>query len=189
MLNHFAASGTSSDLSTWCQHTFLALIRTTLLPVQTILCTLDSFFSRLWFCPCSLPKLKWSWPITLMYMLFFFFKATPAAYGSSRARSQIGAAAASVHHSHGNTGSERHLWTTPQLAAMLDLQPTEQGQGSNPHPYGDYIRFSTLEPQWELHIYVNSYFFLNWHKAWTSMKIIYNSCYNSQLQGHPWRIG
>ena len=26
--------------------------------------------------------------------------------------------------------------TTPQLTAMLDPQPTEQGQGSNLHPHG-----------------------------------------------------
>ena len=37
----------------------------------------------------------------------------------------------------------------PQLAAMPDLLPTEQGQGSNPHSHGHYVGFLT-EPQQEL---------------------------------------
>lgn len=45
----------------------------------------------------------------------FLFIATPAAYGSSRARGQIGATAASLYH--GNTGSKPHLRPAPQLAA------------------------------------------------------------------------
>ena len=45
--------------------------------------------------------------------------ATPAAYGSSQATGQMGAAAADLHHSH-NTTPEPHLRLTPQLAAMLD---------------------------------------------------------------------
>ena len=53
--------------------------------------------------------------------LFFFFKAAPVAYGSSQARAQIGAAAASLCHSHSNVGSEPHLQPTLQLSAMLDL--------------------------------------------------------------------
>ena len=40
--------------------------------------------------------------------LIFNFMATPAAYGSSWARGQIGAAAAGLHHCHGNTGSRPH---------------------------------------------------------------------------------
>ena len=37
------------------------------------------------------------------------FRAAPVAYGSSQARSWIGAAAAGLHHSHSNMGSEPHL--------------------------------------------------------------------------------
>ena len=59
----------------------------------------------------------------------FLFRASPAAYGSSQARGQIGATAASLHHSH-------ILQTTPQLTATPDPQPTEQGRESNPHPHG-----------------------------------------------------
>ena len=60
----------------------------------------------------------------------------PTAYGSSLARGRIGATAASLHHSHSNTGSEPCLQPTPQLTATLDPYTTEQGQGSNPHPHG-----------------------------------------------------
>ena len=48
----------------------------------------------------------------------------------------IGAAAAGLHHSHSDTKSEAILQLTPQLTATLDPQPTERGQGSNPHPHG-----------------------------------------------------
>ena len=46
--------------------------------------------------------------------------ATPAAYGGSQARGQIGAAAPSLYHSHGNDRSEPHLQPTPQFAATTD---------------------------------------------------------------------
>ena len=49
---------------------------------------------------------------------FLLFRAIPAAYGSFQARGQIGAAAASLGHSHSNAGSE--LQSTPQLTAMSD---------------------------------------------------------------------
>ena len=51
---------------------------------------------------------------------FFLFRAVPEAYGSSKARGQIGAAAPALHHSHRNTGSELRLQPIPQLTAMLD---------------------------------------------------------------------
>ena len=50
------------------------------------------------------------------------------AYGSSQARSRIGAAAAGPYHSHSNSGSEPHLRPMPQLAAMADAESTEGGQ-------------------------------------------------------------
>ena len=46
------------------------------------------------------------------------------------ARGQIGAAAAGLHHIHSKTGSEPHLCPMPQLIAMPDPYPTEQGQVS-----------------------------------------------------------
>ena len=42
-------------------------------------------------------------------ILLLLFRATTEAYGSSQARGQIGATAASLCHSHSNTGSELHL--------------------------------------------------------------------------------
>ena len=51
---------------------------------------------------------------------FFFFRAASATYGSSQTRGQIGAATASLYHSHSNSGSKPHLQPTPQLTATLD---------------------------------------------------------------------
>ena len=68
--------------------------------------------------------------------LFAFFRATPAACGGSQARDWIRAAPAGLHHSHSHAGSEPRLQHTPQLTTKGDSQPTERGQGSNPHPQG-----------------------------------------------------
>ena len=54
----------------------------------------------------------------LSLYILFFFRAVPAACGSSQARGQIGAAAASLHHSHSNIRSRPHLQPTPQLMAI-----------------------------------------------------------------------
>ena len=73
------------------------------------------------------------------FFLFFFFRlfrTAPVAHGRSQARAQIGAVAAGLYHSHGNTGSEPHLQPTAQPTATPNPQPTERGQGSNPHPHG-----------------------------------------------------
>ena len=55
-----------------------------------------------------------------IYSFILLFRATPAAYGESQARGQIGAIAASLCHSHSNVGSESRLRPTPQLMATLD---------------------------------------------------------------------
>ena len=50
--------------------------------------------------------------LLLLLLLFFFFclfRAALMAYGGSQARGRIGAVAASLHHSHGNVGSEPRL--------------------------------------------------------------------------------
>ena len=55
------------------------------------------------------------------FCLFFgHFRATPMAYGSSQARGQTRAAAASLCHSHSTARSKAHLGTAPQLAAIPD---------------------------------------------------------------------
>ena len=55
--------------------------------------------------------------------IFFFFcllRAAPTAHGDSQARGLIGAIAANLYHSHGNTRSELRLPSKPQLMATLD---------------------------------------------------------------------
>ena len=74
--------------------------------------------------------------LRMFVCLFLLFRATPVAYGGSQARGPIGAAAAGLHHSRSNAGSELGLRPTPQLMATPDPQPTEQGQGLNLHPHG-----------------------------------------------------
>ena len=48
------------------------------------------------------------------------FLGGPHPYGGSQARGPIGAAAADLHHSHSNKGSEPRLRPTPQLMATPD---------------------------------------------------------------------
>ena len=60
----------------------------------------------------------------------------PAAYGGSQARGRIGATTAGLHQSHGNTRSKPCLQPTPQLMAVPDPEPTEQGQGLDLCPHG-----------------------------------------------------
>ena len=81
----------------------------------------------------------------MLFIYFFVFLsfvvvaiswAAPTAYGGSQARGQIGAVAASLHHSHSNARSEPRLRPTPQLTATLDPSPTERGKGWNPQPHG-----------------------------------------------------
>ena len=53
-------------------------------------------------------------------LIFFLFRTMSAPHGSVQARGRIEAAAASLHHSHSNTGSKQHLHPTPQLMATSD---------------------------------------------------------------------
>ena len=79
-------------------------------------------------------SLHWSMPHFYLLLFIYSFRAVPSAHGSSQARGQTGATAAGLHHSHISAGSEPSLQPTSQLMAKLDPGPTEQGQGSNPHP-------------------------------------------------------
>ena len=57
----------------------------------------------------------------LIYLVIvWLFRATPAVYGGSQARCQIGAVAASLHYSHSSAGCELHLQPTPQLMITPD---------------------------------------------------------------------
>ena len=77
-----------------------------------------------------MPLVLWGWSYiySSIYFIFYFFiiivifllfRATPC--GGSLARGQIGAAAASLYHSHNNARSGPRLPPTPQLTAMPDL--------------------------------------------------------------------
>ena len=52
---------------------------------------------------------------------FFFLEPHPTAYEGCQARGWTRVVAASLHHSHSNSGSEPCLWRTPQLMATSDL--------------------------------------------------------------------
>ena len=78
------------------------------------------------------------------FVCCFLFRVAPLAYVSSQARGRIGAVAASLHHSHSNSGSEPHRQLTLQLTATPDTLSTEQGQGLNLHPHGHYVEFLIL---------------------------------------------
>ena len=71
-----------------------------------------------------------------LFVFCLFFRAAPAAYGDSQARGLIRAVATAYARATATPESEPCLRPPPQLPAMLDPQPTEQGQGSNPQPHG-----------------------------------------------------
>ena len=72
----------------------------------------------------------WNKPVIKRTNSFFFslFRAAPAAYGSSQARSQIRAVAAGLHHSHSNARSELCLRPAPQLRAIWDPNPLSEAK-------------------------------------------------------------
>ena len=63
---------------------------------------------------------------------FRFQSQSHVAYGGSQARGQMGAVATGLCRNHSHTRSEQRLQPTPELMAIPDPLPTEQGQGSNP---------------------------------------------------------
>ena len=60
--------------------------------------------------------------VCFIYYYYFLLFRAPAAYGSSQARGQIGAAASHLCHRH-SLGSEPCLRPVPQLTVMLDPYP------------------------------------------------------------------
>ena len=60
-----------------------------------------------------------------LLLFFCLFRAAGAAYGGSQAMGQIGAAAASLHHSRSIARNELRLGPTPQPMVMPDPCPTE----------------------------------------------------------------
>ena len=81
-----------------------------------------------------------------------------------------GATTAGLHQSHSNAGSKLSLWTTPQLTAMPDPWPTDQGRGLNPQPHGSQSdsfplcrdRNSTIRALYVYHYQHKMTFFFKW---------------------------
>ena len=59
--------------------------------------------------------------LKLIRYMSILHRASPMAYGRSQARSQIGAVATGLRHSHSNVRSKPGLQPTPQLIATPDL--------------------------------------------------------------------
>ena len=59
----------------------------------------------------------------------FVLNGRTAAYRSYQARGRTRVAAAGLHHSHGNTRSEPHLRSAPQLVATPDLDQVSEARG------------------------------------------------------------
>ena len=57
--------------------------------------------------------------VIIIIIIFVFLRATPVAYGGSKARDLIRAVAAGLHHSHSSARWEPDLQPVPQLMAML----------------------------------------------------------------------
>ena len=94
---------------------------------QKLVAPLSSYYNLLWVLQSKI------------WFVFIFFQlpyAAPTAYGNSQARGRTGAVAAGLLHSHSNSGTKPRLRPTPQLTAMLDSSPTEQGQRWNLCPHG-----------------------------------------------------
>ena len=73
------------------------------------------------FCVCEFDFVLYVDFLFCLFIYLLLFRAAPATYGSLQARGRIGAAPASLHHSHDNARSEPYLQTIPQFMAMLDF--------------------------------------------------------------------
>ena len=92
-----------------CGHTIVCLANHPLMLSRLFFSFFSfSFFFFFFF---FLPYFLSSFPSSFLPSFFLsgIFRAAPAAYGSSQARSRIRTTAAGLHHSHSNTGSELHL--------------------------------------------------------------------------------
>ena len=93
----------------------------------------------------TVKKLNIFLSFSFLFSFLFFFRATPIAYGSSQPRGRIRAVAASLCHSHCNTGSKIHLHPTPQLTAARS--PTHwMRPGIEPTSSWILVRFISAAP-------------------------------------------
>ena len=90
--------------------------------------------------------------LLLLLSLFFclLFRASLSAYGSSQARSQIRAAAAGLHHSHSNTGSEPRSVTYTTAHGNAGSLTHRSRPGIEPESSWIWSGLLTAEPQREL---------------------------------------
>ena len=98
----------------------------------------------------GLLSLSLSLSVCVCVSVCVFFRAAPEAYGSSQARGRIRTTAASLHHSHSNSGSKPCLWPIPQFMAMPDHLTYWVRPGIEPTSSWMLIRFVSTAPQWEL---------------------------------------
>ena len=84
-------------------------------PIDHVLPVGVSYGEGMWYFDAAVVNKPFFVFFFFFFFLSFLFRAASAAYGSSQARSPIRAAAAGLHHSHSNAGSE-----LPQLMATLD---------------------------------------------------------------------
>ena len=70
---------------------------------------------------------------TIFSFFFFFGFLGPLLWHMEipRLGGPVGAAAASLHHSHSNSGSQPCLWPTPQLMVTLDPDPLSEARDQN----------------------------------------------------------
>ena len=79
------------------------------------------------YCVCMYKK-------NSVLLFFSLSRATSMAHGGSQVRGPTRVTDASPRHSHSKAESKLCLQPAPQLKAMPNPQPTEQGQGSNHNP-------------------------------------------------------
>ena len=72
----------------------------------------------------------------LSFFFFFFFFWTPCSIFNFPGGGHLRDTPAGLRHSHSHVGYKLYPQPTPQFSAMPDPQPTEPGQGLNPHPHG-----------------------------------------------------
>ena len=89
-----------------------------------------SFYAYIGFWPGKHSKIRKSILFSFFFFLFwpfFLFRASPAAYGSSKTRDWIRTVAAGLYHSHSNSGSKLCLWPTPYSSWQCQfLNPLER---------------------------------------------------------------
>ena len=106
---------------------------------------------------------------------FFLFRAAPLTYGSSRARGQIGAAAAGLHHSHATLDLSHIFNLCHSLGQRQVLNPLSEARDGTRILMETVSGSQLAEPQWELLacnflVLLEPVLFVTWDKSlkcWT----------------------